>query len=164
MSSSARLGCAGKFSVPEVECFFDGSCQPVNPKGVACYGFVVYKNGKRLRAESGLACEPYTKDATNNYAEYTACLKLMQYLISNGLNKSPVVINGDSQLVIEQLKGKYKVKSKALAPLYAAIKVCAMQFSSLSFRWVERSKNSEADSLTNMAYRNFLNKKKAAGV
>lgn len=138
-----------------IEAFFDGLCEPKNPGGVATFGFVVFRNGKRLHEGSGLAAVPYSEGATNNVAEYTGVLKTLEWLLEQGLEKEKVVVRGDSELVIKQLKGEYKVKSPLLAPLYRKTRELSLRFGALRFEHVPREENREADKLTNLAYADY---------
>jgi ribonuclease HI len=83
-----------------IEVYFDGLCQPVNPCGIACYAFVVKSDGKTIHSDYGLAAEPFSKDATNNVAEYMALVKALKWLLANNLNTGKVEIKSDSQLVV----------------------------------------------------------------
>ena len=134
---------------------FDGLCQPKNPGGVATYGFVVKKGAKLLHEGRGLAANPYTPGATNNVAEYTGVMKAMEWLVAQGLEKEKAVVRGDSELVIRQLKGEYKVKAPHLAPLFARVRELSFRFPSLRFEWVPREQNKDADAQTNLAYAEF---------
>jgi hypothetical protein len=78
------------------------------------------------------------------------------------MEKEKIVVRGDSELVVKQLKGEYKVKSPLLAPLYRKLKEMASQFSSLTFEWVPRERNREADRLTNLAYADYTGQKMRA--
>jgi ribonuclease HI len=135
---------------------FDGLCEP-NPGGVATYGFVVDLKGKRIHEDCGLAGTPYTDAATNNVAEYTGAVKALEWLVSQGLHKQPAIVRGDSDLVIRQLKGEWKVKSPLLAPFHRRARELAMEFSDLRFEWVRREQNRDADALTSRAYALFRN-------
>jgi len=141
-----------------IEAFFDGLCEPKNPGGVATFGFLVLRDGKRVHEDSGLAATPYSDGATNNVAEYTGVLKALEWLRDQGLEKEKIVVRGDSELVIKQLKGEYKVKSPLLAPLYRKSREIALGFPSLRFEHVPREKNREADQLTNLAYAEYAGK------
>ncbi|HXV46581.1 MAG TPA: ribonuclease HI, partial [Nitrososphaera sp.] len=101
-----------------IEVYFDGLCQPVNPGGIACYAFVVKNDGKTIHSGYGVAGEPFSKDSTNNVAEYTALVKAFEWLVAYNHVRDKVVINSDSQLVVNQLQGNYKVKGKRIIPLY----------------------------------------------
>lgn len=137
---------------------FDGLCQPKNPGGVATFGFTVDRDGKRIHEDCGLAARPYTEEATNNVAEYTGVLKAVEWLAGAGFLKEPIVVRGDSELVIKQLQGKYKVKSPLLAPIHGKLRQLSAKFSSLTFDWVPREANRDADALTNRAYAEFVGK------
>jgi ribonuclease HI len=134
---------------------FDGLCEPKNPGGVATFGFTVERDGRPVHEESGLAARPYSEEATNNVAEYTGVLRALEWLVAEGLEKERVLVRGDSDLVIKQLNGEYKVKSPLLAPLHRKARELALRFPSLRFEWVPREKNRQADALTNRAYAEF---------
>lgn len=52
-----------------VTVYYDGACEPRNPRGVATYGFVIYKDGVKIGEGKGLAAEPWSEGASNNVAE-----------------------------------------------------------------------------------------------
>ncbi|HXX92633.1 MAG TPA: ribonuclease HI [Planctomycetota bacterium] len=145
-----------------IEAYFDGLCEPRNPGGVATFGFVVRRAGKTLHEGHGLAATPYSDGATNNVAEYTGALKALEWILQEGLEKEKVALRGDSELVIKQLKGEYKVKAPLLAPLYKKVRELALRFPSLTFHWVPREENREADRLTNLAYADYAGGKARA--
>ena len=139
-----------------IEVYFDGLCQPVNPGGIACYAFVIKSNGKSIYSDYGVAGEPFSKDSTNNVAEYTALVKALEWLVANKLDSDRVEIKSDSQLVVNQLEGKYKVKAKRIIPLYTQVLLLKAKFPKIQIMWVPREKNREADRLTNIAYNKTL--------
>ena len=136
-----------------IEAYFDGLCEP-NPGGVATYGFVVRKDGKTVYEGHGLAGTPKTPQATNNVAEYTGLIKALEWLLGQKTG-GPIIIRGDSDLVIKQVKGLYKVKSGLLAPLHRRVKELQEEFKDISFEWIQRERNSDADRLTNLAYAEY---------
>ena len=138
------------------ETYFDGLCQPVNPGGLACYGFLVKKDGKVIYRERGLAAEPFSKQATNNVAEYTALVKALEWLVTNGLESGPVQVKGDSKLVISQMRGEFKIKNKALVPLFQKAALLRAKFADITFQWIPRQENWEADRLSEEAYNNAI--------
>lgn len=140
-----------------IEVFFDGLCQPRNPGGIACYAFLIRRDGKIEHSEYGLATEPFSKDSTNNVAEYTALIKALDWLSRNRVSE-PIRIASDSKLVVSQLNGVYKVKSKRIIPLYRRALSLMNSFSDIQIRWVPREENGEADALTNRAYKEALKK------
>ena len=133
-----------------IEAYFDGLCEPKNPGGVATFGFVVTRDGKTLHEGHGLAATPYTEGATNNVAEYTGVLKALEWLLMQGLEKEKVVVRGDSELIVKQLKGEYKVKSPLLAPLYWRARELFAEMPTLRLQWVPRHENADADRLAGM--------------
>ena len=139
-----------------IEVYFDGLCQPVNPGGIACYAFVVKSQGNTIHSSYGIAAEPFSKDATNNVAEYTALIKALEWLVAKNLYSSAIKIIGDSKLVVSQLNGLYKVKSKRILPLYRKARDLKESFKAIKICLVPREENKEADGLTNRAYREAL--------
>ena len=140
----------------EIQVYFDGLCQPMNPGGVACYAFIIKSQDKVLYKEKGIAADPFSKEATNNVAEYTALLKALDWLISNKKEGQPVRVRGDSNLVISQISGKFKVKAKVLIPLFQKAAFLRKKFADISFQWVPREENRDADKLSEEAYNNAI--------
>ena len=134
----------------------DGLCQPINPGGIACYAFIIKKNGTTIHSGYGVAGEPFSKDSTNNVAEYTALAKALEWLVANNLVSEKVEIKGDSKLVVNQLAGIYKVKGKRIIPLYKQVLLLKTKFSDIEIKWIPREENKEADRLTNIAYNKAL--------
>jgi len=136
--------------------YFDGLCEPKNPGGVATYGLLVRNEGKTVFEDSGLAfAKPWTGEASNNVAEYSAAIHALEWLKKNGLQHSSIVLKGDSRLIINQLKGKFKVKAPRIVELHRRASRLLSEFSNLRLEWVDRSKNSEADRLSRLAYRKY---------
>lgn len=135
-----------------IEVYFDGLCQPVNPGGIACYAFVAKRGGKTIHSDYGVAGEPFSQDSTNNVAEYTALAKALEWLAANNLASEKVAVKSDSQLVVNQLQGNYKIKAKRIVPLFRQVALLKNKFSDLEISWVPREQNKEADRLTNIAY------------
>ena len=139
-----------------IEVYFDGLCRPINPGGIACYAFVVKSNGKTIHSEYGIAVEPFSNDATNNVAEYTALIKALEWLVANNHSSSKVRITGDSELIVNQQNGNSKVKSRRILPLFRQVHLLKDKFLEVDIRHVPREENREADRLTNLAYKEFL--------
>ncbi len=139
-----------------IEVYFDGLCQPINPGGISCYAFVVKSDGRTIYSDYGIAVEPFSKDSTNNVAEYTALVKALEWLLENNLSSTKVEIKSDSQLIVNQLTGDYKVKSKRIMSLYKQVLLLKSKFQDIQIKWVPREKNREADRLTNKAYNRAL--------
>jgi ribonuclease HI len=139
-----------------IEVYFDGLCQPINPGGIPCYAFIVKSSGRTIHSDYGVAGEPFSEDSTNNVAEYTALIKALQWLLENNLESSKVEIKSDSQLVVNQLTGDYKVKAKRIISLYKQVLLLKSKFKDIQIKWVPRERNSEADRLTTKAYNKAL--------
>ena len=145
----------------EIQVHFDGLCQPYNPGGIACYAFLILaKKGQEQQqySEYGLAAEPFSDSATNNVAEYTGIIKALEWLLekNNYKNNQKIIIRGDSQLVINQINGKYKVRAVKIIPLYQKVKSLLSKFKDIKIEWIPRDKNKEADKLSNKAYQEIL--------
>lgn len=136
-----------------IEIRFDGLCDP-NPGGIATYGFVVRQGGKKVHEGWGLACPPRTAQCTNNVAEYTGLIKALEYLAEKK-TKGPIQVKGDSDLVVKQVRGEYKVKSPLLAPLHRRVGELMDSFKDFSIDWIPREQNGDADALTNRALAEF---------
>jgi ribonuclease HI len=127
---------------------FDGSCDP-NPGGRCAFGFVVWRDGRLLQEGRGLAAPP-GPGATNNVAEYTGCIRALEWLRYEN-RREPMVLRGDSELVMKQVKGVYQVRSPLLAPLYGRVRELLPEFSALRLEWIPREQNVEADRLASSA-------------
>jgi ribonuclease HI len=87
--------------------------------------------------------------ATNNVAEYRALLLGIER--ARALGASEVELVGDSELVVRQVRGEYKVKDAGLKPLHAEVARALGEFDEWSIRHVRREDNAEADRLVNEA-------------
>jgi ribonuclease HI len=87
--------------------------------------------------------------ATNNVAEYKALLLGIERAKAFGAGRLELV--GDSELIVRQVKGEYKVKDATMRELHAEVKKALSGFESWSIRHVRREQNSEADRLVNEA-------------
>lgn len=139
-----------------VEVYFDGLCLPKNPGGIACYAYLVKEEGRLVHSDSGVAAEPMSAGATNNVAEYTALIRALEWLDENGYSSRRVEVKGDSQLVVSQMNGEFRVKNKQIIPLFQKAALLKKKFHDVSITWVPRKYNSEADKLSERAYNNAL--------
>jgi ribonuclease HI len=87
--------------------------------------------------------------ATNNVAEYRALLTGIETARARGADELELV--GDSELVVRQVEGRYKVKDATMKELHAEVKRALNGFASWSIRHVRREKNADADRLVNQA-------------
>ena len=148
----------------EYHLYFDGSCEPVNPGGVVGYGWHIsdpHDNSDQtgpVLVGSGIAFSG-GPSATNNVAEYLALidalsgftcrvLALHHPIRPGGLK---LTVYGDSQVIINQMKGDWRVKGQNIKPVAS---VAMMQTTRLreynvevEFEWVQRESNDLADHL-----------------
>ena len=89
--------------------------------------------------------------ATNNQAEYRALIAALEKAIELGARQ--VDIRLDSELVVKQMQGRYRVKNVALRPLYLKVGELLSQLESFTISSVPREQNAEADRLANAALR-----------
>jgi len=93
--------------------------------------------------------------ATNNVAEYTALVRALELLASmlgpDAVKETQVAVEMDSKLVIEQMKGAWKIKHPNMKPLAARAAELCRQFASVSFTHIPRARNAAADALANAA-------------
>ncbi len=108
---------------------------------IAGIGGVFYRNGTELYTFS-----EFIGAATNNEAEYSALIKgLNESLRLNLLN---IVIYADSELVVKQINGEYKVKNKRMQKLYGEAQALLNRFEAWTITHIPREKNSAADGLS----------------
>jgi ribonuclease HI len=86
-------------------------------------------------------------EATNNVAEYTAVIEGLS--LASELGASSVTLRSDSQLLVNQLTGSYRVKTPHLQPLHRRVRGLAAGFERIAFEHVHREENLEADRLAN---------------
>ncbi|MBK5218985.1 MAG: ribonuclease HI family protein [Thermoleophilia bacterium] len=87
--------------------------------------------------------------ATNNVAEYRALLLGIELAAAHGATELELV--GDSELVVRQVEGRYKVKDATMRELHTQVKQALSEFDSWSIRHVRREHNADADRLVNEA-------------
>ncbi len=126
-----------------ITAFFDGGARQ-NP-GPAGYGvYIVDDNGAVLAELHGAL-----GIATNNIAEYRGLIAALQWAVDN--NVTEITIKGDSLLIVEQMRGNYKVKNEGLKPLHLQARMLVMQIGNVKFAHVPRELNKDADRLSNVA-------------
>lgn len=117
-----------------------------NP-GPAGAGVVILKAGEVL-AEVKKYLGPVQ---TNNWAEYEAVVIALEKAKDLGLGGSDIEFRLDSKLVVEQLMGNWKIKEPSLKPQVAKVKALLADFGRVTFGYVPRAENKEADRLVNEA-------------
>lgn len=125
-----------------ITAFFDGGSRG-NP-GLAGWGaYIVNEDGTVLAELSGAL-----GIATNNVAEYHGLIAALQWAADNDV--TALAVKGDSLLLVEQMRGNYKVKNEGLKPLHMRARMLVMQIGNVSFAHVPRERNKDADRLSNV--------------
>ena len=115
-----------------------------NP-GPAGYGAVIEDPGGQVVAR----LSEYLGHQTNNYAEYKGLLGVLEWALRNRAQRLRVV--SDSELMVRQMKGQYRVKSPVLRPLWVEAQQRALKLEAFDMRHTLRGGNKEADRLANEA-------------
>jgi len=131
--------------------YIDGGSRG-NP-GPSGYGVVVEDEVGRPVAE----LSEFLGRQTNNYAEYSALLAALNYTLRHGFKALKVI--SDSELLVKQINGEYKVSSPALRELHVRAMKMLDQFDYFEIKHVLRDKNREADRLANLAMDRGIAKK-----
>ena len=108
--------------------------------------------GVRLEYPDGTLIEEFSESigvTTNNVAEYRGLLAALEWAQKHG--STAVHIRSDSQLLIQQMLGNYRVKHPGLQPLHARAQLLAHQIGGVTFEHVRREANKHADRLANAA-------------
>lgn len=115
-----------------------------NP-GPAGAGVVILGDGDVRLHEGGY----FLGTQTNNAAEYNALILALQRAIRFG--PSRITLRSDSELLVRQLTGQYRVRSQSIAPLFERAQLLLLKFAAWQIRHVPREQNRRADELANMA-------------
>ena len=123
--------------------FFDG-CSKHNP-GPSGAGAVLYHNDVEIWSKSVFV----GNQETNNVAEYTGMIVGISHALDMGIRR--LVVKGDSNLIVQQMNGKFRVNAPNMKPLYAKARNICQCFESIQFIHVYRHLNARADELANLA-------------
>jgi ribonuclease HI len=121
--------------------------------------------GVHLKDQSGkkvAALSKYLGHQTNNYAEYSGLIAALEYALEHG-HRSVKVIS-DSELLVKQMRGQYKVKSPSLVELYQRAQQLSRKLEWFSIQHVLRAQNREADGLANAAMDEGMGRSTPLGV
>jgi len=124
--------------------YCDGASR--NNPGLASIGFAIFD----ANAQEVVGIGRYLGDnITNNVAEYESLLQGMQEAIQLGVRRLRVCM--DSQLVVRQVQGTYRVRNAGLQPLFQSVRQAVGLFESFEIEHIPRAQNSRADALANLA-------------
>lgn len=133
---------------------FLGQCLPRNPRGIACYAYIIRnKEGHLLDESCGLAAEPNSPSSTNSVATYTALIRALEWLIKNRYRNDIIKVYGNSKLVISQINdGETAISSsnknnisKSTFSLYTKVMKMKARFYYISFELNNDSNNRHID-------------------
>jgi ribonuclease HI len=114
-----------------------------NP-GEAAFAYTISRDGEPVIEEAGLL-----GTMTNNQAEYSALVHALEHALELG-TENRLLIHSDSELMVKQMRGEYRVKNPDLLDLYEKARGVARRFAgAVTFRHVRRDHNSRADALCN---------------
>lgn len=129
--------------------FFDGLCEPKNPGGMGAFGFVIYRDNYLIKKDYGVVGRG--KGITNNVAEYSALKASIEWLNENHPDEKKITVKGDSKLVINQMAGRWRIKSVTSKRFVPQIRDLLGE-RDVTYQWVPRENNTEADALSRKAY------------
>lgn len=145
--------------------YFDGLCEPVNPGGLGCYGFLILDEAEQEVAHGfGDIGNRFDENRpmTNNVAEYSALIKGLQKLSERQTLDPEISVRcfGDSKLVVEQVSGRWQIKQphlqRAVNKAHSLLQeICGTAW---VMEWIPRESNEAADALSRKAYFDFMGK------
>lgn len=127
-----------------IRIFSDGGARG-NPGPAAMGGVLVDAATGTVLDEFGL----YLGEMTNNQAEYRALIEALKRAEKLGVGSVECCL--DSELIVEQMSGRYKVKNQGLKPLFQEAQRLTSQFRAITFHHIPREQNKRADRLVNQA-------------
>jgi deoxyadenosine/deoxycytidine kinase/ribonuclease HI len=138
-----------QFNYRSCKLYFDGACRG-NPSNKLGLGFVIFQKNLKVLHEFKKPVE--IESGTNNIAEYMALIEGLKYVVDEKIDY--VDVYGDSDLIIKQVLGIYKVKALHLKPYHDMVKSYIDQIPKVVFQHIPRNENSHADKLANEALDN----------
>jgi ribonuclease HI len=128
--------------MPTVEIEFDGGSRP-NP-GSSAIGYIVESTDWRVERSAHIG------ESTNNKAEYHALIQALELAAERG--SEHVVAKGDSQLIVNQVRGDWDVNDDDLTELHGRVQTLTDEFESFEIRHISREENSDADDLVDNVF------------
>ena len=139
-----------------IKVFFDGACGPQNPGGKCGGGAAIYYDGE-LTVEIAERYVPKNpKDTSNNLGEYWALIKALEYLLTQGKAQEEIKVFGDSNMVISQMNGLWRIKNGIYKEQAEVCKKLLENFSNIYLDWIPREQNERADELSKIALKKSI--------
>lgn len=126
----------------ELTIYTDGASR--NNPGEAGAGVYILRDGEPFEQIAR-----YLGQTTNNIAEYTAAIIGLEHAVKAGARS--VRLFADSELLVKQVNGQYKVKNEGLKPLHGKVRELIARIGSVEVQYIPRERNREADALANKA-------------
>jgi len=126
----------------ELTIYTDGASR--NNPGEAGAGVYILQDGEPFEQIAR-----YLGQTTNNIAEYTAAIIGLEHAVKTGARS--VRLFADSELLVKQVNGQYKVKNEGLKPLHGRVKELIARIGTVEVQYIPRERNKEADALANKA-------------
>ncbi len=126
----------------ELTIYSDGASRN-NPGEAGAGVYIMPTGGEPVRIAR------YLGQTTNNIAEYTAAIIGLEYAVAKGATR--VRLLADSELLVKQLNGQYRVKNEGLKPLHQKVKTLLEKIGATEVKYIPREQNKEADALANKA-------------
>lgn len=124
-----------------IEVYIDGSCKGNGTdRAIGGIGIISYKDGVKY----GSMQLRLLDSVTNNEAEYSALIQALVLFLGF---EEKIIIKSDSQLIVNQVNGKWRVKQDHLKGLCKACREGMKNFSNITLEWIPRAENAEADKL-----------------
>ncbi len=138
--------------------FFDGLFRSIHGKpdspvnaGFMCYGWLILREKTVLAQGHGAFARP--TQANSNIAEYLALIEGLDALLDLDIGDEYVQVYGDAKSIIDQMRGAAEVNAPSVRPLYLRAQRLADQLRSVSWTWMPRKHNRQADKLSRRAMR-----------
>uniref|UniRef100_A0A6M3KR87 Putative reverse transcriptase-like protein n=1 Tax=viral metagenome TaxID=1070528 RepID=A0A6M3KR87_9ZZZZ len=134
-----------------INAWFDGVCEPKNPGGHGAYGIYIAAFDNVPVCSRGKYVG-YGANISNNVAEYTGFIDILETLAA--YNKKNIHIRGDSNLVIQQMSGNWRIKQGLYVPYALKAQKLLSKFRKVTLEWIPREENEICDKLAKDVLRN----------
>lgn len=131
--------------------YVDGACGATNPRGAMGAAAIIEEDSVKIHE----ICEGYTAAEinSNNRAEYLALQATLEWLNANGYCDAPIIVYSDSQMLVSQMKGDWRIKAGRYEDVADVCLELLEDFGAISFEWIPRHMNSRADTVSKRALR-----------
>lgn len=135
-----------------IEVYYDGCCEPVNPGGNAGFGAIILEDGVIVKEISRFW--EASPGNSNNVAEYLGLISAMEWLIENKKTEIKTVFYGDNMMSVKQMSEEWGAKKGLYLKHFKKAIQLKDRFKSLTFSWIPREENGQADDLSKRQLKN----------